>query len=156
MSEQETLTEAEPLSEGGFRYSERTQILCRTCMQPITWETRAESGFLPRAGWYDDARSDPIVCFRAVEYRHRPLTDREWAYYRAGWDAALSAHLAPPDPARAGDTSGDAKGCGWCGLGAGHTTDEHLARWGNPDTTAAPLSGVAARAKNPTRGEHDE
>lgn len=74
----------EPLSEGGFRYSDRAAILCRTCLRPITWETRIEPGFLPRTGWYDDARTDPLICFRAVGYRHEPLTDREWAYYEAG------------------------------------------------------------------------
>jgi hypothetical protein len=74
----------EPLSEGGFRYSDRAAILCRTCLRPLTWETRTEPGHLPRAGWYDDARSDPLVCFKARDYQHVPLTDREWAYYEAG------------------------------------------------------------------------
>lgn len=74
----------EPLSEGGFRYSDRAATLCRTCLRPLTWETRTEPGYLPRAGWYDDARSDPLVCFKARNYRHVPLTDREWAYYEAG------------------------------------------------------------------------
>jgi hypothetical protein len=53
-------------------------------MRPLTWETRTEPGYLPRTGWYDDARSDPLVCFKAVDYRHVPLTAREWAYYEAG------------------------------------------------------------------------
>jgi hypothetical protein len=75
---------SEPRSEGGFRYSDRSQVLCRTCMRALTWETRTEPGYLPRTGWYDDARSDPRVCFKAVDYRHVPLTDREWAYYEAG------------------------------------------------------------------------
>ncbi|WP_181312482.1 hypothetical protein [Nocardioides campestrisoli] len=65
--------------------------LCRTCMRPITHETRTEPGFLPREGWYDDARTDALVCFKAIDYRHVPLTDRERAYYDAGRRAALSA-----------------------------------------------------------------
>ena len=75
---------AAPLSEGGFRYADRAAILCRTCLRPLTWETRTEPGFKPRTGWYDDARSAPLVCFKARDYRHEPLTDREWAYYEAG------------------------------------------------------------------------
>lgn len=64
--------------------AERDVILCRTCMRPLTWETRTEPGYLPRQGWYDDASTEPVVCFKAVDYRHEPLTDREWAYYKAG------------------------------------------------------------------------
>lgn len=79
-----------PLTEGGFRYSDRAAILCRTCLRPLTWETREEPGYNPRTGWYDDARSDPLVCFKAREYRHVPLTDREWAYYEAGQRSVLS------------------------------------------------------------------
>jgi hypothetical protein len=70
--------------EMGTPYTDRSVVLCRTCMRPLTWETRTEPGYLPRTGWYDDARSDPLVCFKAVDYRHVPLTAREWAYYEAG------------------------------------------------------------------------
>lgn len=69
--------------------AERALILCRTCLRPITWETRTEPGFKPRTGFYDDARVDALVCFKAVSYRHEPLTDREWAYYEAGQKGAL-------------------------------------------------------------------
>lgn len=41
--------------------SEDDVEMCRTCGRPITHETRTEPGFLPRAGWYDDKRSDPLV-----------------------------------------------------------------------------------------------
>jgi len=68
--------------------------LCRTCLRPITHETRTEPGFLSREGWYDDARTDALVCFKALEYRHVPLTDRERAYY----DAGFRAGSAQPDP----------------------------------------------------------
>lgn len=67
----------------------RSVILCRTCMRPLTWETRTESGYLPRTGFYDDARSDPLICFRSADYQHHPLTDREWAYYEAGQKSVL-------------------------------------------------------------------
>lgn len=70
--------------EMGNPFTERSAVLCRTCMRPLTWETRTEPGYLPRTGWYDDARSDPLVCFKAADYRHVPLTAREWAYYEAG------------------------------------------------------------------------
>jgi hypothetical protein len=58
--------------------------LCRTCLRPITHETRVEDGRFQREGWYDDADVDPIVCFKSADYRHRPLSDREHAYYEAG------------------------------------------------------------------------
>lgn len=79
--------------EMGTPYLERSAVLCRTCMRPLTWETRTEPGYLPRTGWYDDAHSDPLVCFKAVDYRHVPLTAREWAYYEAG-----QRSVTPPDP----------------------------------------------------------
>lgn len=82
---------SEHITEGGLPVDlerqfldRRPVILCRTCMRPLTWETRTEPGFNPRQGWYDDARTDPLICFSAVDYRHVPLTDREWAYYEAG------------------------------------------------------------------------
>lgn len=65
-------------------------VLCRTCMRPITHEARTEPGYLPREGWYDDAQSDPLICFKASEYRHEPMTVREQAYYDAGYKAALA------------------------------------------------------------------
>lgn len=66
-----------------------SETLCRTCMRPITHETRTEPGYLPREGWYDDARTDPLVCFKAIDYRHVPLAGRERAYYDAGYRAGL-------------------------------------------------------------------
>lgn len=60
------------------------EVLCRTCLRPITHETRIEDGRFQREGWYDDASTDAIVCFKARDYRHVPLTARERAYYDAG------------------------------------------------------------------------
>lgn len=79
----------------GNPYLDRSVVLCRTCMRPLTWETRTEPGFKPRTGWHDDARSDALVCFKAVDYRHVPLTAREWAYYEAGQQSATVAALRP-------------------------------------------------------------
>jgi len=59
--------------------AERPETLCRTCLHPITWETRAVPGLTERTGWYDDTRSDQIICFSAVSYRHEPLTDHSSA-----------------------------------------------------------------------------
>ena len=71
--------------------------LCRTCLRPIAHETRTAPGYLPRTGWYDDARVDALVCFKANDYRHVPLTDRERAYYDAGVAAAeRERDMEPP------------------------------------------------------------
>ena len=81
--------------------NDRSAILCRTCLRPLTWETRTEPGYNPRTGFYDDTRSDPLICFKAVDYRHEPLTDREWAYYEAGQRSVL-----PPANGRTADPDG--------------------------------------------------
>jgi hypothetical protein len=75
--------------------NERSAILCRTCLRPLTWETRTEPGYLPRTGFYDDARSDPLICFSAISYRHEPLTNREWAYYEAGQRSVTPPGVTP-------------------------------------------------------------
>lgn len=69
--------------------ADRAAVLCRTCLRPITYETRVEPGYEPRTGWYDDARVDALVCFKSIDYNHVPLTDREWAYYLAGVAAVI-------------------------------------------------------------------
>ena len=46
--------------------------VCHRCGRRITHETRTEPGYLPREGWYDDKRTDPLVCFSAISYRHEP------------------------------------------------------------------------------------
>lgn len=60
--------------------------ICRTCALPITFATVEEPGYLPRTGWSDGARTDALVCFSAVHYRHVPLVGRE----RAIWDKATN------------------------------------------------------------------
>lgn len=61
--------------------------ICRTCLEPITHGTRVDPGYLERTGWYDQAHKDALVCFKAANYAHVPLTGRELAYYEAGFAA---------------------------------------------------------------------
>ena len=61
--------------------------VCRTCARSITFATVEEPGYEPRTGWSDGARTDALVCFKAVDYRHVPLVGRE----RGIWDAATKA-----------------------------------------------------------------
>lgn len=67
----------------------KSSTLCRTCMRPITHETRTEPGYLPREGWYDDSSVDALVCFKARDYAHVPMTDMERAYFDAGYARAV-------------------------------------------------------------------
>ena len=80
--------------------------VCRTCLRPITHETRVEDGRFQREGWYDDANVDAIVCFKSADYRHKPMNARERAYYEAGANAILalipeSTRPLPPGGGRA-------------------------------------------------------
>jgi hypothetical protein len=66
--------------------------ICRTCAQPIWWET-GEVGHRERVGWSDRIKrgGDSLVCFKAVGYRHVPMGAREEAIYRAGVKAGKEA-----------------------------------------------------------------
>lgn len=67
---------------------ERGEGICRTCLAPI-WNEGGTVGHRKRpTGWSDRIKrgGDSLVCFKAVEYRHVPLTGREAAIY----DVALS------------------------------------------------------------------
>lgn len=59
--------------------------VCRTCAQPIWWES-GEIGHRARIGWSDRIKrgGDSVVCFRAADYRHVPMGGREAAIYKAG------------------------------------------------------------------------
>ena len=61
---------------------ERGEGICRTCTQPI-WFEIGEIDHREREGWSDRIKrgGDSLVCFKAVEYRHVPLTGREAAVY---------------------------------------------------------------------------
>lgn len=65
--------------------------ICRNCLRPLTWETREEPGYQPREGWYDDHKIDPLICWKAISYRHVPLEGRELACYRGGFMAGAEA-----------------------------------------------------------------
>ena len=62
---------------------ERGEGICRTCLEPI-WNEGGTVGHHKRPeGWSDriERGGDSLVCFKAVEYRHVPLTGREAAIY---------------------------------------------------------------------------
>lgn len=68
-----------------YRPTEGETGICRTCAQPIWWET-GEVGHRERVDWSDRIKrgGDSIVCFKAVGYRHVPMGAREAAIYGAG------------------------------------------------------------------------
>lgn len=63
---------------------ERGEGICRTCLAPI-WFEQGEIDGRTRTDpdWSDRIKrgGDSLVCFKAVEYRHIPLTGREAAIY---------------------------------------------------------------------------
>lgn len=62
---------------------ERGKGICRTCLAPI-WNEGGTIGRRKReTGWSDriERGGDSLVCFKAVEYRHVPLTGREAEIY---------------------------------------------------------------------------
>jgi hypothetical protein len=68
-------------------------VLCRTCLAPI-WNEGGTIGHRKRdEGWSDriERGGDSLICFSALHYRHEPLTDRERAYYDAGYRAGREA-----------------------------------------------------------------
>lgn len=69
--------------------------ICRTCAQPIWWET-GTVGHQERVGWSDriERGGDSLMCFKAVSYHHVPMGSREEAIYRAGFRAGLDAEEA--------------------------------------------------------------
>lgn len=57
--------------------------ICRTCLEQI-WNEGGTVGHRQRTeGWSDriERGGDSLVCFKAVSYRHVPLTGREAAIY---------------------------------------------------------------------------
>ena len=82
--------------------AERGAGICRTCVRPIWWETGAV-GHHEKTGWSDRIKrgGDSLVCFSAIEYRHKPLEGREAAIYDAGFKAGQQTRPIPPG------TSGD-------------------------------------------------
>ena len=59
------------------------EAICRTCLAPI-WNEGGTVGRVARPeGWSDriERGGDSLVCFKARDYRHVPLSDREAAIY---------------------------------------------------------------------------
>lgn len=68
-------------------HSERGEGICRTCLAPI-WNEGGTVGHRRRKeGWSDriERGGDSLVCFKAIHYRHEPLTGREAAIYDAAY-----------------------------------------------------------------------
>jgi hypothetical protein len=62
---------------------ERGEGICRTCLAPI-WNKGGTVGHRKRTeGWSDriERGGDSLVCFKARDYRHVPLTGREACIY---------------------------------------------------------------------------
>jgi hypothetical protein len=62
---------------------ERGEGICRTCLAPI-WNEGGTVGHRKRdKGWSDriERGGDSLVCFKAIDYRHHPLTGREACIY---------------------------------------------------------------------------
>lgn len=81
------------VGDEGCRHDDHEPIegetgICRTCAEPIWWET-GEVGHRELMGWSDRIKrgGDSLVCFKAVGYRHVPMGARENAIYRAGFKA---------------------------------------------------------------------
>lgn len=72
---------------------DRDEGICRTCLAPI-WNEGGTVGHLQRPeGWSDriERGGDSLVCFKAVEYRHVPLTGREAAIYDRAYERGAEA-----------------------------------------------------------------
>lgn len=76
---------------------ERGEGICRTCLAPI-WNEGGTVGHLKRdEGWSDriERGGASLVCFRAVEYRHVPLTGREACIYDKAMERGLAESARP-------------------------------------------------------------
>lgn len=71
---------------------ERGEGICRTCLMPI-WREEGMVGYVRAEGWSDriERGGDSLVCFKAVDYRHVPLTGREAAIYDRAYSRGSGA-----------------------------------------------------------------
>lgn len=62
---------------------ERGEGICRTCLAPIWWEIGTVGHVERGPEWSDriERGGDSLVCFSAIDYRHRPLDGREACVY---------------------------------------------------------------------------
>jgi hypothetical protein len=70
---------------------ERGEGICRTCLAPI-WNEGGTIDHRRDTGWSDriERGGDSLVCFRAVDYRHVPLTGREACIYDRAYLRGMS------------------------------------------------------------------
>jgi hypothetical protein len=63
--------------------SNNEERICRTCLAPIWNEGGTVGRVKHTTGWSDriERGGDSLVCFKAIHYRHVPLSDREAAIY---------------------------------------------------------------------------
>lgn len=59
----------------------RGEGICRTCMSAIWNEGGTVDGRIRATGWGDRRGRDSLLCFKAVDYAHVPLSGREAAIY---------------------------------------------------------------------------
>jgi hypothetical protein len=67
----------------------RGEGICRTCCQPIWFEVGKVGGDIrTEPDWSDriERGGDSLVCFKAVHYRHEPLTGREAYIYDTAFE----------------------------------------------------------------------
>jgi hypothetical protein len=75
---------------------ERGEGVCRTCLAPI-WNEGGTVGHIKRAeGWSDhiERGGDSLVCFKAIDYRHVPLTGREACIYDRAYARGAATAVA--------------------------------------------------------------
>jgi len=77
----------------------RGEGICRTCLAPIWNEGGTISHIKRRGGWSDrvERGGDSLVCFKAIAYRHVPLTGREAAIYDRAYERGAAARRGNRD-----------------------------------------------------------
>lgn len=72
---------------------ERGEGICRTCLAPIWNEGGTINHRCHETGWSDriERGGDSLVCFKAIEYRHVPLSGREACIYDSAYERGASA-----------------------------------------------------------------
>jgi hypothetical protein len=101
----EVLTRLEKLHQAADAI-ERGAGICRTCLAPI-WNEGGTVGHSKRdEGWSDriERGGDSLVCFKAIDYRHVPLTGREAAIYDRAFARGVAERAAVA--AALGETGG--------------------------------------------------
>jgi hypothetical protein len=89
-----TVADRDRLAEGA---EERGEGICRTCLAPIWNEGGTVHHRQRETGWSDriERGGDSLVCFKARDYRHVPLTGGEACIYDHAYARGRAAALAP-------------------------------------------------------------